>query len=209
MSDTVDTVMNSVQESEPTDDVVVSEAEDDVAVEASEEDAVEAAEEDDDDSADDAGEDAGEDASEAASEAVDASAVDVSDVDASAVDVSDANEIIRSRQISELEERVKFIEAREHSPQEVVHNVRDLLSTETKVTVDNSVLEERVKVLEDRLEKLINVLSLANGKINKLMNQCELVRISEATHTRHNAEDVIVYSEHFDCVGSGKSVGIS
>ena len=145
MSDTVDNVMNSVQESEPTDDVVVSEAEDDVAVEASEEDAVEAAEEDDDDSADDAGEDAGEDASEAASEAV----------DASAVDVSDANEIIRSRQISELEERVKFIEAREHSPQEVVHNVRDLLSTETKVTVDNSVLEERVKVLEDRLEKLI------------------------------------------------------
>ena len=45
------------------------------------------------------------------------------------------------------------------STQEVVQNVQEILSsTETNVTVDNSELEERVKVLEERLEKLINML---------------------------------------------------
>ena len=43
--------------------------------------------------------------------------------------------------------------------QEVVQNVLEILSsTETNVTVDNSELENRVKVLEERLEKLINML---------------------------------------------------
>ena len=42
------------------------------------------------------------------------------------------------------------------STQEVVQNVQEILSsTETNVTVDNSDLEERVKVLEDRLEKIL------------------------------------------------------
>jgi chromatin segregation and condensation protein Rec8/ScpA/Scc1 (kleisin family) len=46
------------------------------------------------------------------------------------------------------------------STQEVVQNVQDILSsTETNVTVDNSELEERVKVLEERLEKLIDYLN--------------------------------------------------
>ena len=49
------------------------------------------------------------------------------------------------------------------STQEVVQNVQEILSsTETNVSVDNSEsndLEERVKVLEERLEKLIKYLS--------------------------------------------------
>tara|TARA_B100000131_G_scaffold322807_1_gene378173 strand:- start:1166 stop:1552 length:387 start_codon:yes stop_codon:yes gene_type:complete len=47
--------------------------------------------------------------------------------------------------------------------QEVVQNVQDILSsTETNVSVDNSEsndLENRVKVLEERLEKIISILS--------------------------------------------------
>jgi hypothetical protein len=47
------------------------------------------------------------------------------------------------------------------STQEVVQNVQGILSsTETNVTVDNSELEERVKFLEERLEKLIEGLSI-------------------------------------------------
>ena len=42
------------------------------------------------------------------------------------------------------------------STQEVVQNVQEILSsTETNVTVDNSELENRVKVLEERLEELL------------------------------------------------------
>ena len=44
------------------------------------------------------------------------------------------------------------------STEEVVENVKEILSTEP--VADNSTdLQERVKVLEERLEKLINVLS--------------------------------------------------
>ena len=46
------------------------------------------------------------------------------------------------------------------STQEVVQNVQEILSsTETNVSVDNIELENRVKVLEERLEKLIILLS--------------------------------------------------
>jgi len=50
------------------------------------------------------------------------------------------------------------------STQEVVQNVQEILSsTETNVTVDNSELEERVKFLEERVEKLIDVLKNSIG----------------------------------------------
>jgi hypothetical protein len=64
--------------------------------------------------------------------------------------------------VSETTEPEPVSETTEPEPvstQEVVQNVQEILSsTETNVTVDNSDLEERVKVLEERLEKLLNVL---------------------------------------------------
>ena len=55
----------------------------------------------------------------------------------------------------------------EVTTQEVVQNVQEILSsTETNVTVDNSELENRVKVLEERLEKLIDILSPTGLFIN-------------------------------------------
>ena len=45
------------------------------------------------------------------------------------------------------------------STQEVVQNVQEMLTTEPAVSSDSARLEERVKVLEERLESLIQVLS--------------------------------------------------
>jgi hypothetical protein len=42
------------------------------------------------------------------------------------------------------------------STQEVVQNVQEMLTTEPAVSSDSARLEERVKVLEERLEKLID-----------------------------------------------------
>jgi len=54
------------------------------------------------------------------------------------------------------------------STQEVVQNVQEILSsTETNVTVDNSELEERVKVLEERLEKIIITIKSYSPKMEK------------------------------------------
>ena len=44
------------------------------------------------------------------------------------------------------------------STQEVVQNVQEMLTTEPSVSSDSDRLEERVKVLEERLEKLIQIL---------------------------------------------------
>ena len=66
------------------------------------------------------------------------------------------------------------------STQEVVQNVQEILSsTETNVSVDNSEsndLENRVKVLEERFEKLIKVLrdSWICDKINNKGSKSEL-----------------------------------
>ena len=55
------------------------------------------------------------------------------------------------------------------STQEVVQNVQEILSsTETNVTVDNSELENRVKVLEERIEKMINLLSSYYGNMKNI-----------------------------------------
>ena len=45
------------------------------------------------------------------------------------------------------------------STQEVVQNVQEMLTTEPAVSSDSASLEERVKVLEERLEKLIDYLN--------------------------------------------------
>jgi hypothetical protein len=44
------------------------------------------------------------------------------------------------------------------STQEVVQNVQEMLTTEPAVSSDSASLEERVKVLEERLDKLVSVL---------------------------------------------------
>uniref|UniRef100_A0A6C0CDY7 Uncharacterized protein n=1 Tax=viral metagenome TaxID=1070528 RepID=A0A6C0CDY7_9ZZZZ len=44
------------------------------------------------------------------------------------------------------------------STQEVVQNVQEMLTTEPAVSSDSASLEERVKVLEERLEGLVQVL---------------------------------------------------
>ena len=44
------------------------------------------------------------------------------------------------------------------STQEVVQNVQEMLTTEPAVSSDSASLEERVKVLEERLEKLISTI---------------------------------------------------
>ena len=58
--------------------------------------------------------------------------------------------------------------AEEVTTQEVVQNVQEILSsTETNVTVDNSELENRVKVLEERLEKVIITIKSYSPKMEK------------------------------------------
>ena len=44
------------------------------------------------------------------------------------------------------------------STEEVVENVKEILTTEPVASSDTTELEERVKVLEERLEKLIDIL---------------------------------------------------
>lgn len=44
------------------------------------------------------------------------------------------------------------------STQEVVQNVQEMLTTEPVASVESTSLEERVKVLEERLEKLVKIL---------------------------------------------------
>ena len=72
----------------------------------------------------------------------------------------EANEV----EANEVEEEPAPVEAEEPEPveeesvstQEVVQNVQEMLTTEPAVSSDSASLEERVKVLEERLEKLIN-----------------------------------------------------
>ena len=56
------------------------------------------------------------------------------------------------------------------STQEVVQNVQEMLTTEPAVSSDSASLEERVKVLEERLESLVNILKQYNPKNQKMSN---------------------------------------
>ena len=57
------------------------------------------------------------------------------------------------------------------STQEVVQNVQEMLTTEPAVSSDSASLEERVKVLEERLESLVQILKESwicnGGNINR------------------------------------------
>ena len=54
------------------------------------------------------------------------------------------------------------------STQEVVQNVQEMLTTEPAVSSDSASLEERVKVLEERLENILKVLLVSNGRLKGL-----------------------------------------
>ena len=115
MSDTVDNVLDAVNESEPADDVVVEEAPEEVA-------------------------------SDSETEAAEPEPV----VEPEPEPVAGPEPVA-----SEAAEPEPVVEPEPVSTQEVVQNVQEILSsTETNVTVDNSELENRVKVLEERLENL-------------------------------------------------------
>ena len=84
------------------------------------------------------------------------------------VEITDAPEEVATEEPVDTEEPVATEEAPVEteapeapsapSTEEVVENVKEILSTEP--VADNSTdLQERVKVLEERLEKLVNVLS--------------------------------------------------
>jgi hypothetical protein len=137
MSDTVDNVMNTVSEAAEPADVVVEETPVDSASEAVEVD--EAVEPEPVASASEAAE------AEAAEEAEEAPVVHQPEPEPE----------------PEPEPVVEPV-----STQEVVQNVQEILSsTETNVTVDSE-LEERVKVLEERLEKVVRALRLKPLYIN-------------------------------------------
>jgi len=53
------------------------------------------------------------------------------------------------------------------STQEVVQNVQEILSS-TETNVSGNDLENRVKVLEERLEKLIQISMISNGRLKGL-----------------------------------------
>jgi len=131
MSDTVDNVLNSVSEAAASGadepaDVVVEETPVDSAIEAVEVD-------------------------EAIDEAVEPVA-SASEAEEAPVEGEPEPEPVASASAAET-----AAEPAPVSTQEVVQNVQEILSsTETNVKVDNSELEERVKVLEERLEKFFN-----------------------------------------------------
>lgn len=60
------------------------------------------------------------------------------------------------------------------STQEVVQNVQEILTTEPAVSSDSASLEERVKVLEERLESLIHAICSGSDTcyyVKKVFNQ--------------------------------------
>jgi hypothetical protein len=120
MSDTVDNVLDAVNESEPA-EVVVEEAPEEVASET---------------------------------EAAEPEPVVEEPTQEPEPEPEPESEPVASASATEAAEPAPV------STQEVVQNVQEILSsTETNVTGDNSELE-RVKVLEERLEKLIGVIKV-------------------------------------------------
>ena len=87
---------------------------------------------------------------------------EVEEEEAPANEVAEVEEPAPANEVAEVEEPV--------STQEVVQNVQEMLTTEPAVSSDSASLEERVKVLEERLEKLIEVLKsswISNTKQGK------------------------------------------
>ena len=111
MSDTVDNVMDAVNESEPSDDVVVSEA----------------------------------------TEPVEEAPAEEVPVEEEPVPVEEPEPV--AEEVPVEEEPATSVPV---STQEVVQNVQEILSS-TETNVSGNDLENRVKVLEERLENLISV----------------------------------------------------
>jgi len=133
MSDTVDNVMNTVEESEPADVVVTEEATEPVEEAPVAEEVAEPA--------------------PVVEEEPEPAVEEPEPVD-------EEPEPVASASTTEAAEPAPSAPAPSEpvSTQEVVQNVQGILSsTETNVTVDNSELEERVKFLEERLESLVQV----------------------------------------------------
>ena len=102
--------------------------------------------------------------------------VEITDLEESEVaegpdEVSSDEEVEDEAPVEAPVEEVKEVEAPVEAPvevvapstEEVVENVKEILSTEPVVSVDTTELEERVKVLEERFEKLIAFIKTGNG----------------------------------------------
>jgi len=151
MSDTVDNVMNTVSEAAEPADVVVEETPVDSASEAVEVDeAVEP------------------EPVASASEAAEAEAAE-----AEAAEAAEEAPVVHQPQPEPEPEPEPVVEP--VSTQEVVQNVQEILSS-TETNVSGNDLENRVKVLEERLERLVQVLkeSWICDKINNKGSKSEL-----------------------------------
>jgi hypothetical protein len=73
-----------------------------------------------------------------------------------------AEEVVESAPEETAEEVVEPAPQEVPSTQEVVQNVQEMLTTEPAVSSDSASLEERVKVLEERLDNLINYFNNLN-----------------------------------------------
>ena len=83
--------------------------------------------------------------------------------------VSEATEPVEEAPAEEVEEPVVEEEPAPSAPvstQEVVQNVQEILSS-TETNVSGNDLENRVKVLEERLEKIINTIKSYSPKMEK------------------------------------------
>jgi len=151
MSDTVDNVMNTVSEAAEPADVVVEETPVDSASEAVEVDeAVEP------------------EPVASASEAAEAEAAEAAEAEA-----AEEAPVVHQPQPEPEPEPEPVVEP--VSTQEVVQNVQEILSS-TETNVSGNDLENRVKVLEERLERLVQVLkeSWICDKINNKGSKSEL-----------------------------------
>ena len=131
MSDTVDNVLNTVEESEPAEDVVVSEATEPVEEAPDEE-------------------------------------VPVEEEPEPAPEPEPVAEEVAEPSPSEPSAPV--------TTQEVVQNVQEILSS-TETNVSGNDLENRVKVLEERLESLIEILPKLTGGIKPSGRQTDILNL--------------------------------
>jgi len=122
----------------------------------------------------------------------DTNTLDLSDLSSEPVEsnvqaeISDAPEEVAEEPEEVAEEPVKTeapVEAPVEAPsapstEEVVENVKEILSTEPVVSVDTTELEERIKVLEERLENVVNVLKNFLGNVRQDPTQRRLLKDS-------------------------------
>ena len=143
MSDTVDNVLNVVSEaaeSEPSEDVVVSEAVEPEATDQVEEAPV---------------------ASDSETGTVEEAPVEEAPVEEAPVEEEVEEPAVEGPAVEEPAPSEPV------STQEVVQNVQEILSS-TETNVSGNDLENRVKVLEERLEKMINLLSSYYGNMRHI-----------------------------------------